>query len=82
MGGDDSQKLLPWRGSYSSPGRRSPVHCKLNTLTQPNSFFGVTYFPEKYPSASFPNDLNAATPKHGGGLGRNSQARIEASDTS
>ena len=20
MGGDDSQKLLPWRGSYSSPG--------------------------------------------------------------
>jgi hypothetical protein len=21
MGGDDSQKLLPWRGIYSSPGR-------------------------------------------------------------
>jgi len=21
MGGDDSQKLLPWRGTYSSPGR-------------------------------------------------------------
>ena len=27
MGGDDSQKLLPWRGSFSSPGRsRPPVH--------------------------------------------------------
>jgi hypothetical protein len=24
MGGDDSQKLLPWRGSYSSPGRSEP----------------------------------------------------------
>jgi hypothetical protein len=29
MGGDDSQKLLPWRGCYSSPGRRkAPVHFK------------------------------------------------------
>src|ERR1035437_9236246 len=27
MGGDDSQKLLPWRGTYSSPGRgRPPAH--------------------------------------------------------
>lgn len=24
MGGDDSQKLLPWRGSYSPPGRGKP----------------------------------------------------------
>jgi hypothetical protein len=24
MGGDDSQKLLPWRGTYSPPGRSKP----------------------------------------------------------
>ena len=35
MGGDDSQKLLPWRGTYSSPGRsKPPAHSKINTLTQ------------------------------------------------
>ena len=28
MGGDDSQKLLPWRGSYSSPGPKPPAHSK------------------------------------------------------
>ena len=33
MGGDDSQKLLPWRGSYSSPGRKPPAYSKINTLT-------------------------------------------------
>jgi hypothetical protein len=32
MGGDDSQKLLPWRGTYSSPGRSNLR--LLNTLTQ------------------------------------------------
>ena len=26
MGGDDSQKLLPWRGIHSSPGRKPPAH--------------------------------------------------------
>jgi hypothetical protein len=31
MGGDDSQKLLPWRGSYSSPGRKPPAQ-QINTL--------------------------------------------------
>jgi DNA-binding NtrC family response regulator len=25
MGGDDSQKLLPWRGIHSSPGRKPPA---------------------------------------------------------
>ena len=35
MGGDDSQKLLPWRGIYSSPGRSKPPaqrnqHSNLN----------------------------------------------------
>ena len=25
MGGDDSQKLLPWRGGHSSPGRSQPL---------------------------------------------------------
>jgi hypothetical protein len=32
MGGDDSQKLLPWRGTYSSPGRGGPpAHCEINS---------------------------------------------------
>ena len=26
MGGDDSQKLMLWRGAYSSPGRSKPQH--------------------------------------------------------
>jgi hypothetical protein len=34
MGGDDSQKLLPWRGSYSSPGRSKPGYGEINTLAQ------------------------------------------------
>jgi len=33
MGGDDSQKLLPWRGIYSSPGRsKPPALNNINTL--------------------------------------------------
>ena len=33
MGGDDSQKLRPWRGTISSPGRsRPPAHCEINTV--------------------------------------------------
>ena len=35
MGGDDSLKLLPGRGSYSPPGRgRPPAHCKIDNLPQ------------------------------------------------
>jgi glycerol uptake facilitator-like aquaporin len=34
MGGDDSQKLLPWRGAYSSPGRKPPAHYEFNTVTE------------------------------------------------
>ena len=34
MGGDDSQKLLPWRGIHSSPGRKPPAQLRTNTLTQ------------------------------------------------
>lgn len=35
MGADDSQKLMPWRGIRSSPGRcKPPVHCKINTVSQ------------------------------------------------
>jgi hypothetical protein len=34
MGGDDSQKLLPWRGAYSSPGRSKPALWQINTLPQ------------------------------------------------
>jgi hypothetical protein len=28
MGGDDSQKLLPWRGVHSSPGRKPPAQLR------------------------------------------------------
>jgi len=34
MGGDDSQKLLPWRGIYSSPGRKPPAHYEINTVPE------------------------------------------------
>ena len=35
MGGDDSQKLLPWRGISSSPGRgKPPAHYEINTVTE------------------------------------------------
>jgi hypothetical protein len=35
MGGDRSQKLLPWRGAYSSPGRsKPPAYGKINTLSE------------------------------------------------
>jgi hypothetical protein len=34
MGGDDSQKLLPWRGIYSSPGRKPPAHYEINNVTE------------------------------------------------
>ena len=35
MGGDDSQKLLPWRGLHSSPGRsKHPAHYRINTLAK------------------------------------------------
>ena|SRR5579863_4086779 len=35
MGGDDSQKLLPWRGIISLPGRKPPAHYEINTVTVP-----------------------------------------------
>ncbi len=41
MGGDDSQKLLPWRGIDSSPGRKPPAHCEINTLTQRHLWRGI-----------------------------------------
>jgi len=34
MGGDDSQKLLPWRGIYSPPGRKPPAQYEINTVTE------------------------------------------------
>jgi len=34
MGGHDSQKLLPWRGICSSPGRKPPAHYEINTVTE------------------------------------------------
>jgi hypothetical protein len=45
MGGDDSQKLLPWRGIHSPPGRKPPAQLRINTLTQTGSSdFGVSDF--------------------------------------
>ena len=38
MGGDVSQKLLPWRGMHSSPGlSRTPAHYEINALSQTQS---------------------------------------------
>lgn len=35
MGGDRSQKLLPWRGLQSSPGRsKPPAHSKITNVTE------------------------------------------------
>ncbi len=34
MGGDDSQKLLPWRGSTSSPGPKPPAYYEFNTVAE------------------------------------------------
>src|ERR1039457_5182964 len=34
MGGDDSQKLLPWRGIPSSPGRKPPAQLRINNVTE------------------------------------------------
>jgi hypothetical protein len=32
MGGDDSQKLLPWRGIALLSGAQQPRYSKINTL--------------------------------------------------
>ncbi len=34
MGGDDSQKLLPWRGIHSPPGRKPPAPVRNQHSTQ------------------------------------------------
>ncbi len=45
MGGDDSQKLLPWRGIHSSPGRKPPAQ-QINTVTEtPRGFSPGTTSP-------------------------------------
>ena len=55
MGGDDSQKLLPRRGLHSSPGRKPPAHCKINTLTQrPSATGGCSDAPRWAASPSRP----------------------------
>jgi hypothetical protein len=41
MGGDDSQKLLPWRGIHSSPGRKPPAHYESN-VTEAWNLAGAT----------------------------------------
>jgi hypothetical protein len=58
MGGDDSQKLLPWRGRLIPlRGAVNLWHCEISTLTQipevrgPSFLWrripGKAYFPEK-----------------------------------
>jgi hypothetical protein len=58
MGGDDSHKLLPWRGGHSSPGRSQPGTAKSTLyLNHPKSedpapafsprILPWTYSPEK-----------------------------------
>ena len=44
MGGDDSQKLLPWRGPFPLRGHETPAYANLNTLTQAPT--GVTSIPK------------------------------------
>jgi hypothetical protein len=34
MGGDDSQKLLPWRGIYSPPGANLRLNYEINNVTE------------------------------------------------
>jgi hypothetical protein len=35
MGGDDSQKLLPWRGMILLSGaQQPPAHCKINSTSK------------------------------------------------
>src|SRR5579871_2229885 len=51
MGGDDSQKLLPWRGTLSSPGRsRPPAHYEINTVM--DNDFGPRRAPRQGDSAT------------------------------
>jgi len=51
MGGDDSQKLLPWRGTLSSPGRsRPPAHYEINTVM--DNDFGPRGAPRQGDSAT------------------------------
>ena len=40
MGGDDSQKLLLWRGAYSSPGRSKPPARRLGKYSTLKPFAG------------------------------------------
>ena len=39
MGGDNSQKLLPWRGIISLPGRKPPAPYEINTVTDNDARF-------------------------------------------
>ncbi len=53
MGGDDSQKLRPWRGTISSPGRsRPPAHNRINTVAQTQLFLAASAGTERDGSVS------------------------------
>src|ERR1022692_2437088 len=36
MGGDDSQKLLHWRGPTPPPARKPPAQLRINKVTEPS----------------------------------------------
>ena len=58
MGGDDSQKVLPWRGSDSSPGRsQSFAYNKIRTLTE-NSAGGPCSCQIKSSSLALPSNAS------------------------
>ena len=45
MGGDDSQKLLPWRGIHSPPGRKPPAYYEINSTPKTASGKGQSISP-------------------------------------
>ncbi len=44
MGGDDSQKLLPWRGACYSPGRSNQVKCIMMACPNGGSSASAPFF--------------------------------------
>src|ERR1039457_443517 len=53
MGGDDSQKLLPCRGSYSPPGRKPPAQLRINNVTETAGWNLARGTPSFWPGLSY-----------------------------
>ncbi len=70
MGGYDSQKLRPWRGSLSSPGRSSPpAYYQINTVTD------TAYWMTAVPGGIDQHDAGSATK----GLGHSWKTQVAQS---